>query len=283
MDELMNREAAPSALWYVLRHQAALFTSGESTSLSEGTARAVGASVRFSLRLHLDTKGIPYERLLRMTPGEVEKLFREAEETVRRAVKRAAGQYARVRRCLYQAESQSLAATITSIGDFFRAYDPRFFAAEIPCDIDYPLAQCVTESLEGVQYIRAYLDRLLVENAFLGRFAPQSLQRVWAAAIPGHRVHPLNLYEAAATAALVVTMAEGDLFELALTAEQEETLLRNLREKEPQLPAAAKTLARRLALNREEETYLAWLAVHTGPRLCAAAEGGTLRTMVPIL
>ena len=213
--------ACQARLWQLLVRQAERYTMGESTSVCQETAQALLTSLRLSLEAYFREQGLPHRVLL---TGDPEQLLRAAEETVRRQVRRTQLLYQRACCCVLQEESLSLRETLDSIGGFFRAYDPRFFAGEIPCDIDYPLAQCVTESLEEVQYIRAYLDRLLVENAFLGRFAPQSLQRVWAAAIPGHRVHPLNLYEAAATAALVVTMAEGDLFELALTAEQEEIL-----------------------------------------------------------
>jgi hypothetical protein len=49
--------------------------------------------------------------------------------------------------------------------DFFNAYDAEYFAHETPCGIDYPLA-FNDISLQGVFYIRRYLETLKLETEF---------------------------------------------------------------------------------------------------------------------
>ena len=168
-------------LMQMLQKKAALYTSGRGTSLREDTAKALLATIRFSLELYFAEQEIPFTAILTQ---ERDELLAAAESSVRRAVRRARGQYVRACRCVFQNESLSLQSTLQSIGDFFHAYDSRFFAAECPCDIDYQLALPVPEDLQGVAYLRTYLDRLLTEDAFLRRLLPQSVRRVLAASEP---------------------------------------------------------------------------------------------------
>lgn len=55
--------------------------------------------------------------------------------------------------------------------DFFNAYDAEYFAHETPCGIDYPLA-FNDHSLQGVFYIRRYLETLKLETEFC-RYFPE--------------------------------------------------------------------------------------------------------------
>ena len=57
-------------------------------------------------------------------------------------------------------ENRSMQDTLRGIGTFFRRYDVRFFAHEIPCDIDYQLAIPVEPEQKGVDYVNRYLERL---------------------------------------------------------------------------------------------------------------------------
>lgn len=269
----------------MLKRQAELYTSGESSSLHEDVARAILSSVRFSLRLYFTEKGLPFTEILHQ---DIEKILPAAEEMVCRKVKRARFQYQRACRCVCQRESLALVTTIAGIGDFFRRYDPRFFAAECPCDIDYPLAHPLPETLEGVVYLRAYLDRLLLEDAFLRRFSQEAVCRLLDEVLPGHQELLVNLYETVAVGALGVTMAEGDLFTLGLTLRQQETLVEELSallpsQREERLSRAGKVLARRLGLNGAEEGYLLETAESLVPRLGAALDGGGVQTLFPVL
>lgn len=272
-------------LMQMLQKRAALYTSGRGTSLREDTAKALLASIRFSLKLYFAEQEIPFTAILTQEMGE---LLAAAESSVRRAVRRARGQYVRACRCVFQNESLSLQSTLQSIGDFFRAYDSRFFAAECPCDIDYQLALPVPEDLQGVVYLRTYLDRLLTEDAFLRRLPPQSVRRVLAASEPEHRELLVNLYETAVMAALGVTLAEGDLFTLFLTSEEERRLTQRLAVLPSEnckrvLSRGADLLSCRLGLNGEGTAYLRRTAEHASPRIAAAAAAGSLTAVFPTL
>ena len=273
-----------SRLWQATAKKAALYTSGRSTSLHEDTVKALLNSIRFSLELYFSEQGFPFTAILSQ---DLDENLSAADASVARAVKRARFQYERACRCAFQDESVALQTTLRGIGMFFHRYDHRFFAAECPCDIDYPLAQSVPEDLQGVLYIRAWLDRLLMEDAFLRRLPPQSVRAVLDAMVPQHRELLVNIYEMAAAAALGATMGEGNLFTLFLTSVQARCLAERFAQAPPQsrrhmLHHAAEKLSRRLELNAGETDYLHATAEALLPRLTAAADAGDLRGVFPV-
>ena len=85
--------------------------------------------------------------------------------------------------------------TLRSIGGFWRRYDPRFFAQEIPCGTDYQLALPVPPEQQGVDYVVTYLAHLAVENRFLQRYPRKVLCPVWEVYCPHYRQEVLNLFE----------------------------------------------------------------------------------------
>ena len=277
-----DRLAWQARLWELLRLRTERYTMGQSTSLRTETAQAMLRSICFSLdQLH---RAAPSRDLLREMPDD---LVREAAAEVCRQTARARFQYRRACRCLYQEESIALRDTLRGIGEFFHNYDPHFFAAEVPCDIDYQLAHPVPDNLEGVAWIRDYLDRLLTEDAILRCFHPDAVRRVLSAVCPSHRELLVNLYEPVAEAALGVTMTEGNLFELDITAAGQWRLSEFLAplssdSRQLFLKRTGETLARRLELSSGAAAYLRETALALAPRLEAVlTSGGNWQAVFP--
>ena len=271
-----ERAAWRAKVWEMLRVQTERYTMGQSTSLREETARALLQSICFLLeQLH---QAQP-ERQLLMQPPEA--LLREGSEVVRRQTARTRLRYEQACRCLYQEESISLRGTVIGIRAFFRAYDPYFFPAEIPCDIDYQLSLPVPEALLGVAWLRAYLDRLLTEDAILRRFAPETVRRVLANASPTHRELLVNLYEPVAAAALGATVAEGDLFTLDFSYEELAKRLASPLTRIETLERAGEKLAHRLGLPSGAVSYLRETARALAPRVEVVTRSGQWQGVFP--
>ena len=279
--------ACQARLWQLLVRQAERYTMGESTSVCQETAQALLTSLRLSLEAYFREQGLPPRTFLTADP---EQLLLAAEETVRRQVRRVRLLYQRACRCVLQEESLSLQETLDSIGVFFRAYDPRFFAGELPCDIDYQLSCPVDEGLWGVWYLRAWLEQLVTEDAFLRRFDPAAIRRLLAAVCPeGHRELLVNLYEPVAAAALGLTLTEGTLDGLSQTLDGWAHLTVLLETADPEkrrwtLERAGKRLARRLELSQQGTTCVLACAQGLLPRIGAVLESGTgWQALFPIL
>ena len=270
----------PQQLYLLLAQQTQKYTSGESSSIPEELAAELLDSICYCLEQH--EAGLHV--LLHQDGMEA---LTEGIRRVGRKQIRSSIAWQQVCNHLPPVENRSMLDTLKSIGLFWQRYDPRFFAREIPCDIDYQLAHPVPDELLGVAWLRDYLDRLLIEDTVLRRFPSDSVRRVLAASCPDHQELLVNLYEPAAAAALGVTMAEGDLFELDITAAGQVTLTAWLAPmsvcaRRLALERAGETLARRLELPAGAAAYLRETALALAPRVEAVlASGGGWQTIFP--
>lgn len=277
---LAGGAATQAALWRLLAWQTARYTMGESTSIPEETAGQLLRSLCFTLELGLSAgavvkKGAADEDTLR---GLYSQGLKEAEARVKdgRALLR------RVEATAPGVTNLAYEDTVQGLQVFFRRYDIRFFAHDIPGDIDYQLCLPVPIHLEGICYIQEYLTRLLAENLFLQCFATVDLRLLLEKSCPQYRQLLVNLYEPAAVNALGLALLEEDIFPLRIAPGQLEQLKDRLAPDPRQaLERAARWAARRLPEGRgtQVEAYLAETAEALAPRLEAALEHGNLSNL----
>ena len=99
----------------------------------------------------------------RLAEADLEEELRRGRQRLRRKMDYARRLGRRLAGSGAAGDSRALGETLLGIGEFWRRYDWRFAAHEVPCDIDYPLALPVSENLRGVDYLTEWLGRLEAE------------------------------------------------------------------------------------------------------------------------
>lgn len=243
---------AEGMLWPVLARQLALYAGGD-TSLPAQTAEEVLRSVALALRLAGPAEGgeSPGE-LLERGRGILKRRVEQGKILLRRA-EESAPPYA----------SRAMGDTLGELAGFFRKYDLRFFAHEVPCLVDYQLCLPAAET-EGILYVNDYLTRLLLENEFCAKFDPARAQACLVRLRPGWRQEVSNLYEPLMAQALALTALEGDIYGLTLSLAQREEIERHLSENPAAwrvwMERAAARLGGALDLSHAGRSYLAQAA-----------------------
>lgn len=267
----------------MLAKQVALFTMGESTSIPEYDAHRLLESVCFVLGVDADD---PDEAAM------LDVLERGAEEVFARNLHRIEEQAAQVEGlwkdvCLSMPllESVALRDTLESLRDFGARYEPRFFAHEIPADIDYPLCRPVPEAIRGVVYVTTYLERLLAECRFLRRCDLERCQAVLRRVHPAYGELIVNLFEPVAANAVGCALADADVRVLRVGEEGRARIARLLAdrsaaERRELLVGAADRACDELGLRGPDEEaareLVRWAAAGLVPRLDNALRHGAL-------
>lgn len=211
------RSLPQEALFALLKQQAEKWTRGESGSLREEKAAELLESILFviDLRLKADPSDAPAEQL-----------FSEGLALARRKVSRCRDAHRRICERLFPTPNVYYRLTIKEgIAGFFKLYDPEFAAQEIHITADYPL--CIGRpALQGIEFIERYLWAAEAENDFLGRFAPQDVDRMLRGMCGDYRSTPVNLFEPALLVALGLVLAGRTPRRLELRAEDTAALYR---------------------------------------------------------
>lgn len=282
-------------LWDALAAQANSFMLGASSSVREETARELFQSLVFLLHHGVGFRqGTVSESTFEAFIG---RLMGEALEDLVRAGLRAVGEKvtqaeALLKCCVATAvpiPNLAYQDTLRELAVFFKKYHYHHFAHQIPCMIDYPLAQPVSEALLGVDYIQCYLEALVIENDFLGRFNPETVIQLLRRVTPSYQEDLLSLYETVAANALALTLLDADPRHLDVTRGDRQrlnTLLRACPEKDlPQLGReTALKLLNELSLDEAAaKSYLCDTAVPLFGRLGAPLTDDMLRQVFPPL
>jgi len=268
-----------SKLWSLLAERTERYTMGDSSSVRVETAEALFQSILFSIRLYLNASQMkihclirePLDALLRASWSEIETRLQTGKLLLKQ-----------VKETAPQIENISYRDTLQELEQFFLQYEYRFFAHAIPCDIDYQLCRPVSETLEGIEYINAYLTRLSFENRFCGCFDPELTQSLLDSYCPGHRELLINLFEPIAVNAIGLTLLHKSPFPLNIPAQSQAELLflfdgRSKGGGTALLSQAAETLSDRLAVcDASDRAYIRATAVDLQPRIQAAVSAGSL-------
>lgn len=260
-------------LFTLTARQAALYTAGDSSSLPVETARELYASIRFCLRLDEPDRA---RKLLR---GDIGEAYNRGLDAIRHKIEYGKHLWLAVCGHMPEIENTSLSDTLKGIGGFWARYDFRFFAHQIPCDIDYQLAIPLPETLAGIDYINRYLESLAAENDFLLHFSKDAENGVLRAYCPDPRGQLINLYEPIASNALgrrilggvteALRISEHDCrrLEATFSAVPEDGIESTLR-------GAAAALSRDLGLVAAGRHYLEAFVPQLSPRVAAALRYG---------
>jgi len=259
----------------LLDRRVALFTSGESSSLPLLTATELLASVLYVLGL--DPNELDENELRRLAHCDLDAEFEHGLARVREKARQAALLWEEV--CLGTPLLKSIALkdSLRALEAFIAGYDYRFFAAKFECAIDYPLAFPVSEGLHGIDYVNEYLERLILENSFMGHFGLEQVKALMRALSPDYRILVINLFEQVATNAIGLALVEGDILALnvsedarvQIAAEFKGLSARGAKQK---LTAASSRLCRALNIRDEKlQAYLGQLSTALYPRIRAVS------------
>lgn len=265
---------AQEALWRLLRRQAGLYAP-ESSSLPAETAAALAESIRLTLGADRNPRVL--------LSADLDQRFRLGQRRFSQKVELNKQLWKAACLTLPEMENRSLTDTLGSIGGFYKRYDVRFFAQEIPCDIDYQLSQPVSEDLLGVDYVNEWLRRLCLEQEFLRRFDQSAARAVVARSCPDYQRLLINLFEPVAVNALGLALLGEDPRPLSVYPPLRNKLEARfapltVSESDAALSFGAKSLCADLGIqNQQTVRYLNGLALGLRPRLRAALTGGTLQ------
>lgn len=258
-----------AALWQLLKIQTASYTMGESSSVTVEVAGELLQSLCFTLQLHLTHTG-DFRALLTSEPSA---LLARAQQTLKREVGIGKLLLARAKDTAPALDSVSYQDTLNGIALFFKQYDLRFFAHQIPGEIDYQLAQPLPDSLEGIAYINEYLRRLCAENIFCSYFSAKHLDSLLQSISPEYGSLLINLFEPAAVNAIGLALLQKNVLGLNISAADRIELQALFRDKEQDstlslLALASKEVCRQLAIKDPLlQNYLLKTAQDIYPRL----------------
>ena len=190
--ESAANEKAMVGFTKLMNHICALYTCGESSSISELEGHELAESALYVLGLTGETA---QQTLDLLASDDIVSIWTQKRSELESRIPGVMELWQRTAAIMPPIRNIALRDTLASIGRLPQAYDTFFAAHEVPASIDYPLSKPLSEQLKGLDYVEAWLTQLLEEAQFLARFDVGEMTAHLEAWCPDYRGLLINLYD----------------------------------------------------------------------------------------
>ncbi|MEC0373344.1 DUF6179 domain-containing protein [Paenibacillus chibensis] len=160
-------------LMQILKELIQRYTQGESSSVTTETAESILTSIMYAADAYLFELETPEQAVAQLKSMDVQQIYDRGVKKVSQCFEETKALYKEVMANKLDIPVEAYHLTIEeSLPVFLRKYGIVFEAHNTMASIDYPLA-VDDMRLQGVFYMKQYLERLQMENDFCSLFDPQ--------------------------------------------------------------------------------------------------------------
>ncbi|MGE5631975.1 MAG: DUF6179 domain-containing protein [Caulobacteraceae bacterium] len=183
----------------ILRELIIRYTKGESTSVKVETAEGLLNSIHYSLDAYLYSFKEADAAIAVLKSTSIKEIYEKGLGIVTECVAETKEFYKKVAQNMLDVPLEVYNTSVReSFSDFFNKYNVVFGAHETVCTLDYPLI-FDDMNMQGIFYIRQYLEKLETETQFCRFFNKEGINRILAiygrAFKVDYREAPVNLFE----------------------------------------------------------------------------------------
>lgn len=243
-----EEERVQNELWLLMERQVRKFTLGDSSSVPLETAEKLLKSIFFTLGLYLKNQGGFEANAQLVKQTSLALLFQAGQKHLAQIKEEVFALNTQVRQTAVALGNISYEDTLAELDQFFTAYDIASLAHEIPCMLDYQLCLPCPDG-PGIEYIRDYLSRLLMENQFLGHFDKAKISALLENYTQSYEEDLINMCEPVFINAVGLEILGQDIFELEIRGENQRRLAAILADSGPELKKAVDGVCLKLGIS----------------------------------
>lgn len=162
----------------ILKKLLVKYTFGESSSVKVEVAENIMRSIYYVMDLYFTEMEEPSIHVAQLKDMGVQKVYEEGLAYVHKMVETCKAHYESVKENRLALDVIAYQDTITDgLAQFFKLYNVLFGAHDTMCSIDYPLA-IDDMDIEGILYIKQYIEHLDIENTVCGYFSLDHVERL---------------------------------------------------------------------------------------------------------
>lgn len=153
------------------------YTKGESSSLKVETTQRLLMSIFYAIDAGISSFDDSQEALHSLESDNIEEIYKRGLDLLESCLTGSQELYQEVEKNKLSVQIEAYHSTINALPDFFLNYDLLYSAQDTMANIDYPLL-FDDMSIQGVLYIKQYLEKLRLEDQFCRLFAPGDVNRL---------------------------------------------------------------------------------------------------------
>ncbi len=200
------------------------YTQGESSSVASETAERIMASLMYAVDAYTFRFANPDQAVTELKTADIRKIYEEGVELVRQCFEETKQLYREIKKNKLDVPVDAYHMTIdVALPVFMKKYGIIFDSHNTMASIDYPLAMDDMR-LQGVFYIRQYLERLQMETRFCRLFSQRDILELLAnygkVCRFDYRIELFNIFELVLNQAVFSMLSGGEANQIGISAYQ---------------------------------------------------------------
>lgn len=278
-----------SEFMQILQELIKKYTQGESTSVTTETAESIMTSIMYAADAYLFSFEEPEKAITYLNTFDFRQIYAKGVEKVSQCFEETKQLYKEITVNKLKVPVDAYNMTIDeSLPIFLRKYNIIFDAHNTMASIDYPLA-IDDMRLQGVFYMKQYLERLKMENEFCTMFDQRKLLDLLVhygrECRFNYRIELFNIYELMLNNAIFSILSGGDADDIRISESQYKRLEKQIMSlTEPQIRSvisdAIGRLQQALPINPQLKEYMDGGKEELVQRVANAAKYNSLQTVI---
>ena len=190
----------------------------DSSSIRKEILEDISNSNNYTIGVYLKTFRNPDEALKEIKDKGVKKAYQEGRKKIDRMLNIIRLMYIKVKQNKLNIENDTYNDTI--IGDiqgFLKIYNTDFKAQDMKITADYPLYNNLIGKLDGVEFIKEYLNSLYLENLFCMNFSEEKIKYLLYGYSHDYQELIINIFEIVLLETIACKLVNRDIQDLAIS------------------------------------------------------------------
>lgn len=193
----------------------------DSSSIRKEIMEDISNSNIYTISIYLKSFRNPDEAIKSIKEQGLEIAYQEGRKKIDRMLNIIRLMYIKVKQNKLNIENDTYNDTIMGgIQGFLKIYDPDFKAQDIKITADYPLYNNLTGKLDGIEFIREYLNSIYLENTFCKKFSEEKIKYLLYGYSHDYKELIINIFEIVLLETIACKLVKRNIQDLTISTSE---------------------------------------------------------------
>ena len=195
------------------------YNGNASSSIKKEIMEVINCSNYYTIGLELKRFENPDEAIEIIKNKNLKDIYYRGKKRIDRSLDIINVMYIKIKQNKLNTQNTTYNCTITGgIQGFLKIYNPDFEAQNMKITADYPLYNNLIGKLEGVEFIKEYVNSIYIENEFCQNFENEKIENLLYAYSEKYKDLIINIFEIVLLDAIACKLVQKDIFNLKISS-----------------------------------------------------------------
>lgn len=188
------------------------------SSIRKEIMEDINYSNYYTIGIQLKTFRNPGEAVKQIKESGIKKIYYSGRKRIDRDLNIIKVMYLKVKQNKLKTKNHTYNDTIIGgIQGFLKIYDPDFKAQDMKITADYPLYNNLIGKLEGIEFIKEYINSIYLENEFCNKFSEEKIEDLLYSYSNEYEELIVNIFEIIFLEVIACKLVKRNIYDLKIT------------------------------------------------------------------